>query len=72
MKNILGVFVLTLALVPIPARAQNSPTPADGPPLKTTYVRLANNANANLIERVTPTTSTTSRVESLPNADTGR
>jgi len=54
MKNILGVFVLALALVPISALAQNSPTPAGGPPLKTTYVRLANNANAILVERETP------------------
>lgn len=54
MKNMIGVFVLALALVSIPALAQNSPTPAAGPPLKTTYVRLANNANAILVERETP------------------
>src|SRR5260370_26555961 len=53
MKNILGAVVLAIAIVPISARAQFSPTPEGGPPTRTTYVRLANNANAILVEPVT-------------------
>jgi pimeloyl-ACP methyl ester carboxylesterase len=55
MKNILGAVALAIAIVPIAARAQFSPVPqSDGVPTKTTYVRLANNANAILVEPVTP------------------
>ena len=54
MKSILRVFILTIAFVPIGALAQFSPAPEGGPPTKTTFVRLANNANALLVEPVTP------------------
>jgi len=54
MKIIVGVLVLATALAPIPSHAQNARAAASGPPLKMTYVRLANNSNALLVERETP------------------
>ncbi len=53
MKSILGIMVLA-ALAPMAARAQFSAAPESGPPTKTTYVRLSNNANAIVVEPVTP------------------
>ncbi|HUO23902.1 MAG TPA: hypothetical protein VMU59_15415 [Caulobacteraceae bacterium] len=43
-----------LALTPMAANAQFSPAPDTGPPTKTTFIRLGNDANAILIEPVTP------------------
>jgi len=53
MKKVLGILLLACVIDCQPVRAQFSPTPEGGPPLKTTYVQLANNANALLIEPVT-------------------
>jgi pimeloyl-ACP methyl ester carboxylesterase len=50
----IAVVALAIALMPPAARAQFSPTPEGGPPTKTTYVRLANNANAIIVQLVTP------------------
>ena len=50
MKHVAGVLAFLLALALVPARAQMSPTPQGGPPLKTTYIRLGNNANAIVVE----------------------
>ena len=55
MKKILSCLVLAAAFVPTAARAQFSPAPEGGPPTKTTFVRLTNNANAILVEPVTLT-----------------
>ena len=41
-------------LAPAAALAQFSATPDQGPPTKTTFLRLSNNANAILVEPVTP------------------
>jgi pimeloyl-ACP methyl ester carboxylesterase len=54
MKNVVGAVILAIALVPTASRAQFSPTPEGGPPTRTTYIRLANNANAILVEPITP------------------
>lgn len=54
MKSILGVCILAVAFAPIAAHAQDQPIAAGGPPLKTTYVQLSNNANAIIVEPVTP------------------
>ena len=54
MKKILPGLVLALALTPAVAFAQFSTAPEGGPPTKTTYVRLANNANAIVVGPVTP------------------
>jgi pimeloyl-ACP methyl ester carboxylesterase len=51
MRKVFVYFALAMAVV-LPALAQQSPTPVGGPPVKTTYVRLANNANAILVEPV--------------------
>jgi pimeloyl-ACP methyl ester carboxylesterase len=54
LKNIAGLLALCIMLAPVSARAQFSATPDDGPPTKTTFIRLGNNANAILVEPVTP------------------
>jgi pimeloyl-ACP methyl ester carboxylesterase len=54
MKNVVEAAILAITLVPTASRAQFSPTPEGGPPTRTTYIRLANNANAILVEPVTP------------------
>ena len=53
MKRFLLVVALTTVLVPVASVAQNRASQA-GPPLKSTYIRLGNNANAVLVEPVTP------------------
>ena len=54
MKNILlGVLSLAAVLAAITARAQQDEMAA-GPATKTTFVRLANNANAIIVEPLTP------------------
>lgn len=54
MKNIMRGVVLTIGLVPVTLPAQNSLAPEGGAPTTTTFVRLGNNANAILVERVSP------------------
>ena len=58
MKNIRAAMILeillAIALMPTAALAQFSPAPEGGPPTKTTFVRLTNNANAIVVEPVTP------------------
>jgi pimeloyl-ACP methyl ester carboxylesterase len=50
-----GALILFLLIaLPCSPRAQTSPTHPGGPPLKTTFVQLSNNANAILVEPVTP------------------
>src|SRR5579871_4275894 len=51
MKRLLQVVVLTTLLIPVDSIAQNRGS--QGPPVKTTYLRLGNNANAVLVEPVT-------------------
>jgi pimeloyl-ACP methyl ester carboxylesterase len=55
MRYILSLIILSGALAPMAARAQYSPAPSEpGLATKTSYVRLSNNANAILVEPVTP------------------
>ena len=54
MNKLLAILVLFVAATSIPAYSQYSPTPLAGLPTKTTFVPLANNANAILAEPVTP------------------
>jgi hypothetical protein len=54
MKHVLGILLLASTVLSIPALAQSSPATVGGHPLKTTYVRLASDANAILVEPVTP------------------
>jgi hypothetical protein len=54
MKKIMRLLVLTIAIMPVAARAQFSAAPESGPTTKTTFVRLSDNANAILVEPVTP------------------
>src|SRR5258706_11476567 len=58
MKNVRGILVLSFMVAPTAAYAQFSPTPEGGLPTKTTSVRLANNANAIVIQPVTPNSRT--------------
>jgi pimeloyl-ACP methyl ester carboxylesterase len=53
MNKVLGILLLAFVTGHQAAHAQFSPTPEGGPPLKTTYVRLSNNANAIVVEPVT-------------------
>jgi pimeloyl-ACP methyl ester carboxylesterase len=52
MHRIFPIFALAV-FAPLSAHAQFSAAPPDNTPMKTTYVRLANNANAILVEPVT-------------------
>jgi pimeloyl-ACP methyl ester carboxylesterase len=54
MKFKIGFLVFAVALAATASRAQDSPSPASNVPLKTTYVKLSNNANAIVVERETP------------------
>ena len=54
MKTSYLIATAALLLTPVAANAQFSPTPNAGPPTKTTFIRLGNNANAILTEPVTP------------------
>src|SRR5580704_7631199 len=55
MRYILSLIILSGALAPMAARAQYSPAPSEpGLATKTSYVRLSNNANAIMVEPVTP------------------
>ena len=54
MRAIHGIAAAALLLTPVTASAQFSPTPDTGPPTKTSFLRLGNNANAIFIEPVTP------------------
>src|SRR5579872_4448954 len=54
LRNMLAIAVASALLIPIGASAQFSATPDQGPPTKTTFIRLGNNANAILVEPVTP------------------
>jgi pimeloyl-ACP methyl ester carboxylesterase len=54
MKNLLCILTLAIAFGPMSARAQLSASPEGGPPTKTTFVRLTNNANAIVVEPLTP------------------
>src|SRR5579872_6567216 len=54
LRNMLAIAVASALLIPIGASAQFSPTPDQGPPTKTTFIRLSNNANAILVEPVNP------------------
>jgi pimeloyl-ACP methyl ester carboxylesterase len=54
MKCLFAGLVLGATLAPLAARAQYSAAPEGGVPTKTTYVRLANNANAIIVEPATP------------------
>jgi hypothetical protein len=54
MKKTIGALAVALALAPAAGRAQFSAAPEGGPPTKTTFVRLGNNANAIIVEPVTP------------------
>ncbi len=49
---------MAAAIIPAAAYAQNSPTPDGGMPTKTTYVKLANNAIAIIVQPVTPNEKT--------------
>lgn len=53
LRNMLAAAA-SLLLLPMGASAQFSPTPDQGPPTKTTFIRLGNNSNAILVEPVTP------------------
>ena len=53
MRKFLGIFASAAACLPMAAWAQFSAAPAGGPPTRTTFVPLANNANAILVEPVT-------------------
>lgn len=54
MKRLFEFLALVVAIAPISIHAQFSAAPEGGPSTKTTFVRLANNANAILVEPVTP------------------
>ena len=54
MNKRLRIGLVATMLVPLGAHAQFSPAPEGGPPLKTTFVRLTNTANAILVEPETP------------------
>ena len=54
MNRLLGILASLAACMPMAARAQFSAAPAGGPPTRTTFVPLANNANARLVDPVTP------------------
>jgi pimeloyl-ACP methyl ester carboxylesterase len=54
LRHILGLLAATALLAPMGANAQFSAAPDTGPPTKTTFIRLSNNANAILVEPVTP------------------
>ena len=54
LKALGGLAATALLCAPCPSQAQFSPTPDHGPPTKTTFIRLGNQANAILIEPVTP------------------
>jgi uncharacterized cupin superfamily protein/pimeloyl-ACP methyl ester carboxylesterase len=51
--NMLAIMMMAVVFSPW-AHAQNAPAADTGPPLKTTFVRLTNNANALIVEPVTP------------------
>jgi pimeloyl-ACP methyl ester carboxylesterase len=50
MNKVLAILFLAFATGRQAAHAQFSPTPEGGPPLKQTYIRLSNNANALMVE----------------------
>ena len=50
MYKVFAIPIVVFAIGLESAPAQFSPTPEGGPPLKQTYIRLANNANALLVE----------------------
>ena len=52
--TMIGGIVAAFLLVSSGAQAQFSATPDGGPPTKTTFIRLGNNANAIFVEPVTP------------------
>jgi pimeloyl-ACP methyl ester carboxylesterase len=54
MKKIFYGLATALLLTPMATNAQNSVAPDAGVPVKVSYVRLANNANAIITEPVTP------------------
>jgi pimeloyl-ACP methyl ester carboxylesterase len=54
MKIVSGRSILAVLLMPLAAWAQFSAAPDGGPPTRTTFLRLSNNANAIIVERVTP------------------
>lgn len=54
LRTLFGLLAASALLAPISASAQFSQTPDQGPPTKTSFIRLSNNANAILVEPVTP------------------
>ncbi len=53
-KKLASLLAAATVLIPMMALAQFSATPEQGPPTKTTFIRLSNNANAILVEPLTP------------------
>lgn len=54
MKHLFAVLTVAALALPGPARTQAAAPADSGPPTRTTFVRLTNNANAILVEPVTP------------------